>query len=136
MKRSKTLFVAALLGVLDIVFMLKALVETSVSAAPSEAATAGVAIGAALLLPHFAVVCLATLFAVLGWLFKGRWGALLGGIFFIVSMILMPPMILNVVLEAILCFIAFFKMGNKVMELKIQAEVERQNQQKAGEVHE
>lgn len=108
MKRSKLLLVSAIIGTAYFVYLVVHFTSGIDSADTAEAIGSGLA--AALVTPHMVCVGIAALFSWLGWALKARWAALVGGIMYAVSMVCMFIYAMFVVVEMVLCFIAFAKM--------------------------
>lgn len=108
MKRSKLLLVSAIIGTAYFIYLVVHFTSGLDSADAAEAIGSGLA--AALVTPHMVCVGLAALFSWLGWAIKARWAALVGGILYAVSIVCMFLYALFVVVEMVLCFIAYAKM--------------------------
>ena len=65
-----------------------------------------------LIIPHIFFVGLAFIFNWIGWAMKLRWAALVAGILYAVSILLMFIFGIFVIIQMILCFVAFSKMKN------------------------
>lgn len=111
MKRSKLLLAAAILGSLYGIYLLTYFTGVNSSAEGVEAIGAGIA--TALVMPHMVCVLIAVIFNWLGFALKARWAALVAGIMYAVSMVLMFLYAFFVLLQMIFCFIAFGKMNKK-----------------------
>lgn len=79
-------------------------------AGTDSAAQAGGAIAAALVTPHLLCALLALVFNALGFAMGKRGFALTAGILYAVSMVLFPMYFFFVIVQMILCFVAFAKM--------------------------
>ena len=110
MKRSKLLLVSGIIGTLYLIYLITYFTNGVVSTDGAEAIGAGLA--AALVMPHMVCVAIAVIFNWLGWALKVRWGALVAGIMYAVSMVCMFLYAIFVLLEMIFCFVAFAKMKN------------------------
>ena len=73
----------------------------------------GAGLATALVMPHMAFVWLALIFNWLGYFLKLRWAALVAGILYAVAMLAFFIYFMFVIVEMILCFVAFAKMGKK-----------------------
>ena len=109
MKKSKLLLVAGILGVAYLVYLISYFVGGMASAGDDIELAAG-GLAAAIVMPHMVCVALAVVFNWLGWTLNAPWGALVAGILYAVSMVLMFLYAMFVVVQMILCFIAFAKM--------------------------
>ena len=110
MKRSKLLLASGIIGTLYLIYLITYFTNEVVSTDGAEAIGAGLA--AALVMPHMVCVAIAVIFNWLGWALKVRWGALVEGIMYAVSMVCMFLYAIFVLLEMIFCFVAFEKMKN------------------------
>lgn len=113
-KKSKLLLISAIIGAAYMIYII-----AYFAGATSE--SLGGALATALVLPHMAAVIIAVFFNILGYIMNNRWLALASGIFYIVSLILMPIYFMFVIIEAILSFIAFAKI-KKEPEIRIRRE--------------
>ncbi len=109
MKRNNCLLVAAILGTLYVLYLI-VYFAGAMSDAPDTETTIGAGIATALVMPHMICVAIAVIFNWVGWSCRVRWGALVAGILYAVSMLLMFLYALFVLPQMILCFIAFAKM--------------------------
>lgn len=73
----------------------------------------GGAIAAALVMPHLICVVVAAAFSLAGFFAKQRWAMLTSGILMAVSAAVMPMYAGMVIVQAILFFISYARMGNK-----------------------
>lgn len=110
MKKSKLLLAAGIIGTLYLIYLISYFTNAVSSTDGAEAIGAGIA--TALVMPHMVCVIIAVIFNWLGWAFKARWGALVAGIMYAVSMVCMFLYAIFVLLEMIFCFVAFAKMKN------------------------
>lgn len=108
MKRSKLLLVSGILGTLYVIY----LIGYFGNAATTDASGA---IATALVTPHLALTCIAVVFNWLGFALKARWAALVAGILYAVAMVLFIVYFMFVIIEMILCFVAYGKMKNPVV---------------------
>ena len=111
MKRKITLLIAALLGTAYLIYLFTYFGGIGAGTDSAEAVGAGVAV--ALALPHMLFVGLAVIFNWLGWLMKLRWSALVAGILYAVSMLMMIIYAPFVLIQMILCFVGFARMKPK-----------------------
>jgi hypothetical protein len=112
MKRSKLLLISAIIATLYCIYLVFYFTSGMGSSDGTEALGAGLA--AALVVPHFIIVGIGTVFNWVAYGLKLRWAALVAGILFAASILLMPIYFMFVIIEAILCFIAFAKMKKPV----------------------
>ena len=109
MKKSKLLLVAGVLGAAYLIYLVAYFVGGMASAGDDiELVTGGLA--TAIVMPHMVCVALAVVFNWLGWTLNAPWAALVAGILYAVSMVLMFLYALFVVVQMVLCFVAFAKM--------------------------
>lgn len=109
MKRSKLLLASGIIGALYLIYLITYFTGGIVSSdGAAEAIGAGIA--TALVMPHMVCVGVAVLFNWIGWGLKARWGALVAGIMYAVSMVCMFIYAMFVLLEMVFCFVAFAKM--------------------------
>lgn len=113
-KKSKLLLVSTIIGATYMIYII-------VYFAGATTESLGGALATALVLPHMAAVIIAVLFNIFGYIINNRWLALASGIFYIISLILMPIYFMYVIIEAILSFIAFAKI-KKEPEIRIRRE--------------
>lgn len=71
----------------------------------------GGAIATALVTPHMACVVVAAIFAILGFFAKKRWAMLTCGILLVVAAVLFMTYAPMVIVQAILAFVAYARMG-------------------------
>ncbi len=113
MKKSKLLLAAGIIGTLYLIYLISYFTNAVSSTDGAEAIGAGIA--TALVMPHMVCVIIAVIFNWLGWAFKARWGALVAGIMYAVSIGIFSFGILRlsgVLLAMIFCFVVFAKNEN------------------------
>lgn len=108
MKKSKLLLVAGLLGAAYLIYLVCYFVGSMASAGDGIELAAG-GLATAIVMPHMVCVALAVAFNWLGWFLNAPWSALVAGILYAVSMVLMFLYALFVVVQMVLCFIAYAK---------------------------
>ncbi len=108
-KRSKLLLAAAIISTVYIIYLIN-YINGIFDTSESTAETVGMAIGAAMITPHAVLVGIGTIFNWLGWALKARWGALVAGILYAVSIVAMFMYTFFVILQTIFCFVAFGRM--------------------------
>ena len=64
-----------------------------------------------IVMPHMVCVALATIFSLVGFFAKKRWGMLTAGILLAVSAVLMLSYTPMVVVQLVLCFVSYVRMG-------------------------
>ena len=112
MKKSKLLFVSGILGTLYLIYLRTYFVGGTASSEGTEA-FAGAVLTAFLVAPHMLFVGLAVIFTWIGFALKARWAALVAGILYSVSILLMFICAPFVLLQLIFSFVAFAKMKNQ-----------------------
>lgn len=112
MKRSKLLLISAIIGSIYTIYIISHFAGAVSGSSGAEQAGAGLA--TLLVMPHMAFVFLAVVFNWLGFIFKLRWGALVAGILYAVSMVMFFMYFMFVIVEMILCFVAYSKMKKSV----------------------
>lgn len=117
MKKSKLLLIAGVLGAAYLVYLITHFVGGTVSSADDMEMIAG-GIATALVMPHMVCVGVAVLFNIIGWGMNARWAALVAGIMYAVAIVCMFLYALFVVLQMILCFVAFAKMKKPQLPLE------------------
>jgi len=113
MKRSKSLLIAAILGTAYLVYLVSYFGKGLTSSPTDSAQFIGAGLAAALVMPHMVCVGVAVIFNWIGWAMKARWAALVAGILYAVSMVLMFLYALFVVVQMILCFVSFARTKQK-----------------------
>ncbi len=108
MKRSKLLLISGIIGTAYLIYLFSYFTGIN---ADGEV---GSAVATMLVAPHMVLVLLAVIFNWLGFILKVRWGALVAGILYSVSIFLMPAYFMFVLIELILCFIAFARMKKTI----------------------
>lgn len=66
-----------------------------------------------LIMPHALLTGLAVIFNWIGWALSKRWAALTAGILYAAAILMMYIYFMFVVVEMILCFVAFAQLGKK-----------------------
>lgn len=113
-KRSVCFLISAILTTLYMVLMI--FYFTSLYAASdSEIYTAGLMIGTTLVMPHLVVTGVALVLNWIGWALNQRWAALTCGILYAVSIVLMFTYFWGIIVQMVLCFVAFALMKKKAL---------------------
>lgn len=115
MKKSKLLLTSFILGVVYVVYLV--MYFSGALAGTEGAEQVGAGIATFVVFPHFICVALATLFNGIGWTMNSKGFTLTGGILYVVSMILFPLYFFFVIIQAVLSFIGYAKIGKE----KVQA---------------
>lgn len=110
MKRSRLLLISGILSAIYLVCILNYFIGGIFSSGGIESISAGVI--SVLIIPHMFFVVLAFIFNWIGWAMKLRGAALVAGILYAVSILLMFIFGIFVIIQMILCFVAFSKMKN------------------------
>lgn len=109
MKRlNKALLVALVLGVAYLVY--SAVYWSGANAGGSDTEQLGAALATALVAPHLALTALAVIFNALALFLRRRAFALVAGILYAVAMVLFLAYAMFVVVEMVLCFVAYARM--------------------------
>lgn len=109
MKRNILLIIAMVLGVAYAAYSLVYWSGAS-SGNGSTAADAGAAIATMLVMPHLVCTLIAALFNVFAVVFNKYGFALVAGILYAVAMVLFPAYFFFVIIQMILCFVAYAQM--------------------------
>lgn len=112
-KRNVLLLVAAILGSAYLIYLVSYMAAAPVSTGYS-AADAGTAIAMMMIMPHAALTGLAVIFNWIAWALSKRWAALTAGILYAVAILMMYIYFMFVVVEMVLCFVAFVQMGKEI----------------------
>lgn len=107
-KRSKFLFVCAVLAAIYIIYLI-AYFSGSVTKADSAGEALGGAIATALVMPHMIVMLIGTAFAWLGVLRRAPWGACIAGVFFGIGTLLFMMYAMFSIPLLILAFVGYAK---------------------------
>ena len=106
-KRSKVLFVCAVLATIYVVYLITYFAGATTSEDAGEAL--GGAIATALVMPHMIVMVLGAIFTWLGFGLAKTWGALVGAILYCVGLVLFPIYFIFTIPLIILGFAGFAK---------------------------
>ncbi len=109
------LLISAILGVAYLVYIVNHFWGT-IFYSSSGVELVGGALATALVTPHMLSVCIAVIFNVIGWTMNKRWGALVAGIMYAVAILTMFLYGMFVIVQMVLCFIAFSRM--KVLKVE------------------
>ncbi|BAK81151.1 hypothetical protein [Candidatus Arthromitus sp. SFB-rat-Yit] len=112
MKRSKLLLVSAVFSTLYLIYIFSYFLN-GLASSSSGAEVVGVGIASFLVAPHVFMVLLGVLFNWIGWGMNKRWAALVSGILYSVSIFFMILYGIFVIIQVILCFVGYAKMGKK-----------------------
>ena len=107
-KRSILLLIAALLGTAYSIYLALYFGGALFESTGTEQIGAGLA--TALVMPHMVFVWVAAIFNWIGFLCRFRWSALVAGILYATAMILFSMYFIFVIIEMILCFVAYATM--------------------------
>lgn len=113
MRRSKILLVAVIIGVISLAYTWSYIynsVDGLFMESSYSARSLGTSIAVMLVLPHQVLATLGLLFSIIGYAANRRWGALVAGILYSVALVAMPAWFYFVVLQLILCYVAYAKM--------------------------
>ena len=111
-KRNVLLLIAAILGSAYLIYLVSYMAGAPMDTGNS-AADAGTAIAMMMIMPHALLTGLAVIFNWVGWALSKRWAALTAGILYAVAILMMYIYFMFVVVEMVLCFVAFAQLGKK-----------------------
>ena len=109
MKRSKLLLISAVLGTAYVLYLIYYFGGVIVNSSGTSEEVGG-ALAAMLVAPHMVLTAIAVIFNWLGFALKVKWAALVAGILYAVAMVLFIVYFMFVIIEMILCFVAYGKM--------------------------
>lgn len=110
--KNKLLLIAGILGIAYLIYSM--VYWSGAATAPgTDAEQAGAAIATMLVMPHLLLAGLAVLFNVIGFFTNKAGFALTAGILYAVAMLLFVAYFFFVVIQCILCFVAFAQMRKK-----------------------
>ena len=115
-KRSVLLLIAGIIGILYLIYSISYWGD-ALSSTEDAADAIGVGIATVLVMPHLVCTGVAVIFNVLAWAMRSRPFALVAGILYAAAMILFFTYFMFVIIEMILCFVAFARM-KKAPEVK------------------
>lgn len=109
MKRSKLLLISGIVGTIYIIYLFSYFLGSlfEVSGISEEI---GSTIATLLVAPHMVLTLLAVIFNWLGFALKAKWAALVAGILYAVAMAMFIMYFMFVIIEMIMCFIAYARM--------------------------
>lgn len=109
MKKSKLLLVSGIIGLLYLIYLIYYFTNINVtSSGSSESIGSGIA--TLLVTPHMVLTGIAVIFNWVGYFLNAKWAALTAGILYAVAMVLFIMYFMFVIVEMILCFVAYSKM--------------------------
>ncbi len=114
-KRSKALFVGALLSTAYVLYLI--FYFGSAMSASDSAEALGGAIATALVTPHIIIVALCTIFYWIGFLARKPWGALVGAILYCIGSLLFMLYIIFCIPMIVLGFVGFAKQRKIINEI-------------------
>lgn len=124
MKKSKLLLIAGILGTAYAIYLVSYFLNVN-GASTSSTEQLGATLATALVMPHMAIVWIAVIFNWLGFFLNARWGALVAGVLYVVAILFFFLYFMFVIVEMILCFVAFGKMKKNQKEvIKQEGEVQ------------
>lgn len=106
------LFLALIVGIAYLIYSFSYW-SGAVTNSATSSEQVGASIASAVVLPHVIAEALAVLFNAIAALFYSRGFALTAAILYTVSLVLFPPYFMFVVIEMILCYVAFALMKKK-----------------------
>lgn len=109
MKRSKLLLVSGIIGLVYLIYLIYYFTNINVtSGSASESLGSGIA--TLMVTPHMVLTAIAVIFNWIGFFLNAKWAALTAGILYAVAMVLFIMYFMFVIIEMILCFVAYSKM--------------------------
>lgn len=106
-KKSKLLLVSGILGTLYLIYLITYFMGGMATDDQTQAIAGGLA--TMLVMPHMLCVGVAVIFTWIGWALRARWGALVAGILYSVSILAMFLYAPFVIIQLILSFVGFAK---------------------------
>ena len=118
MKKSKLSLISLILTALYVVYLIYYISSVGSKAATADSATqAGTAIGIALITPHLICTAVGLLMNILGYFLNKRGFILTAAILYTIAIVLMPIYFFFVLIQTILCYVAYAKMNpNKIQQ--------------------
>lgn len=116
MKKSKLLLIAGIIGTAYAIYLVSYFLSVNDASISSSEQLGGI-LATALVMPHMAIVWIAVIFNWLGFFLNVRWGALVAGILYAVAILFFFMYFMFVIVEMILCFVAFGKMKKNQKEI-------------------
>ncbi|MCQ4935790.1 MULTISPECIES: hypothetical protein [Anaerotignum] len=107
-KKSKLLLVSGILGTLYLIYLITYFMGGMATDDQAQVIAGGIA--TMLVMPHMLCVGIAVIFTWIGWALRARWGALVAGILYSVSILAMFIYAPFVIIQLILSFVGFAKM--------------------------
>lgn len=108
-KRSVLLLIAGIIGIAYIIYSIA--YWSGANTGTGDAAEAiGAGIATALVMPHLVCTGVAVIFNVLAWAMNNRPFALVAGILYAVALVMFFAYFMFVIIEMVLCFVAFARM--------------------------
>lgn len=121
MKKSKLSLVSLIISTIYVIYLVHYIYNISTNTPSNDAATElGTTLGVAIIMPHLTCVGIALLMNVLGYFLNKRSLILTAAILYTVAIALMFIYTPFVIIQTILCYVAFFKM-KKPTEITNQA---------------
>ena len=118
MKRSVLLLISGILGLCYVIYLISYF-GGGLATSSSNAALVGAGLAATLVAPHMICVVLAVVFNISAWYGNVRWAALVAGILYAVAMVCFVLYAVFVIVQTILCFIAYARMNNNVQDKSV-----------------
>lgn len=110
MKKSKLSLIALILGLLYVIYLIVYFADVNTKTTDSLELV-GASIATAMVMPHLVITILAVIFNGLGYFLNHRGFTLVAGILYSVAMLAFVMYFFFVLIQAILCYIAYAKMG-------------------------
>lgn len=112
MKKSKLLLVSSILSSIYLLYLIYHFIGGILESTETTSIIAG-SVATFIVAPHMLFVALSLLFNWIGWAMNLRWAALVSGILYVISIILMFIYTPFVIIQMILSFVAYSRMMKK-----------------------
>ena len=110
-KKGKTLLlISMIIGIAYLIYSFYYWGGANASTAASDTEAIGTGLATVIVMPHLILTGIAVIFNVLAFFLYNRPFALVAGILYTVALAVFPPYFMFVIIEMILCYIAFAKM--------------------------
>ena len=119
MKKSKLSLTSLILSALYVIYLIYYISSTGSKVSTGDSATqVGTAIGIAIIMPHLVCTGIALLMNALGYFLNKRGFILTAAILYTIAIVFMPIYIPFVLIQTILCYVAFSKMNPNKLQQK------------------
>ena len=119
MKKSKLSLISLILSTLYVAYLIYYISNTGSKVSTGDSATqVGTAIGIAIIMPHLVCTGIALLMNALGYFLNKRGFILTAAILYTIAIVFIPIYIPFVLIQTILCYVAFSKMNPNKLQQK------------------